>query len=143
MRPGYPSTTRRNLDILISALSLPSSFSSTFSTPDLIHREAHNSNGLFTVKLCYSRLIDGGFRCAITPLIMSMITILLKVRFFGWILSRDRLPTKSGLISRGLPLPNSSCILCGFGTEDGDHLFRLCFYSISGLEKPGFLAWSS
>jgi hypothetical protein len=51
----------------------------------------------------------------------------LKVSIFAWHLLRDRLPTKTNLVSRGILAPNlQDCVTgCG-GIETAQHLFLSC-----------------
>ncbi|KAL4574105.1 hypothetical protein LXL04_020929 [Taraxacum kok-saghyz] len=37
----------------------------------------------------------------------------LKIHFFGWRAVLNRLPSKSGLAKRGIPLPSTACAFCG------------------------------
>lgn len=45
-----------------------------------------------------------------------------------WTAQLNRLPTRSRLVSWGLPVP-SSCCLCSVFVETRDHLFLRCVYS--------------
>ncbi|KAL4577094.1 hypothetical protein LXL04_013197 [Taraxacum kok-saghyz] len=57
----------------------------------------------------------------------------IKINFFGWRAVLNRLPTKSQLASRGVPMPSSFCSFCG-QWEENDLLF-LEVWSV-------WLAWS-
>jgi len=68
-----------------------------------------------------------------TTAMISHNQVLLKVSIFAWRLLRDRLPTKSNLVYRGvIPSKASLCVSdCGF-IETVQHLFLSC-YTFSSL----------
>lgn len=48
---------------------------------------------------------------------------------FIWRIKKRGIPTKAGLIRRGINIPSSICELCGNGLEDGDHLLVGCDFA--------------
>ena len=57
------------------------------------------------------------------------LNIPLKIGFFTWLLSRDRILTWEQLQHRGFQGP-SRCALCGLSAEDIQHLFLDCSFSM-------------
>ncbi|KAL6508840.1 hypothetical protein OROHE_021399 [Orobanche hederae] len=50
----------------------------------------------------------------------------LKVNVFSWRLENNKLPTRDCLVSRGLEIDSTNCVLCSSGQESVDHLFFSC-----------------
>lgn len=50
----------------------------------------------------------------------------IKVNCFLWRLLLNRLPTKSILASKGIPVPSTACSLCSLEEETIEHLFYEC-----------------
>jgi hypothetical protein len=70
----------------------------------------------------------------------------LKVSVFAWRLLRDRLPTKSNLVNRGVVYPEASLCVSGCGiAETAQHLFLTCsdFASLWHLVRDwiGCMGW--
>ncbi|CAJ2652779.1 unnamed protein product [Trifolium pratense] len=96
-----------------------------------------DSNGLFTVKSCYTYLLDlrqvefqdSHVLEAIQRLWKSDVPS--KVNVFGWSLLLNRLPTRAALYHRGIltNLHELSCVLCFQQAEDEKHLFFSCPFS--------------
>ncbi|CAJ2651419.1 unnamed protein product [Trifolium pratense] len=106
-----------------------------------------DSNGLFTVKSCYTYLLnlrkvelqDAHVLEAIQRLWKSDVPS--KVNVFGWRLLLNRLPTRAALHHRGI-LTNHhelSCVFCFQQAEDENHLFFSCPFSKGVWNKV--LSW--
>ncbi|CAJ2635642.1 unnamed protein product [Trifolium pratense] len=96
-----------------------------------------DSNGLFTVKSCYTYLLNLRQVQLQDALVLEAIQRLWKsdvpskVNVFGWMLLLNRLPTRAALHHRGI-LTNHhelSCVFCFQQAEDGNHLFFSCPFS--------------
>ncbi|KAK2402105.1 hypothetical protein QL285_051652 [Trifolium repens] len=68
----------------------------------------------------------------------------LKVSIFAWRLLRDRLPTKSNLVARGIISPEAHLCVTGCGgIETAQHIFISCstFASLWGLVRSWIGSW--
>ncbi|KAJ0480923.1 putative reverse transcriptase zinc-binding domain-containing protein [Helianthus annuus] len=52
-----------------------------------------------------------------------------KVCIVAWRVEMERLPTKSALARRNVPIPNQSCVFCGVYVESCDHVFVSCHFA--------------
>ncbi|PNX71113.1 pantothenate synthetase [Trifolium pratense] len=96
-----------------------------------------DSNGLFSVKSCYSFLISSRQVTMLETTEAEALSRLWKsdvpskINVFGWRLLLNRLPTRMALHRRGI-LSNPfelSCVFCFWHREDGAHLFFSCYFS--------------
>ncbi|XP_021980231.1 uncharacterized protein LOC110876367 [Helianthus annuus] len=53
----------------------------------------------------------------------------LKCKIMAWRATINRLPTKTELLKRGVPVPNVVCALCNSDEETTLHLYTGCFYA--------------
>uniref|UniRef100_J3L365 Reverse transcriptase domain-containing protein n=1 Tax=Oryza brachyantha TaxID=4533 RepID=J3L365_ORYBR len=65
-----------------------------------------------------------------------------RVRFFTWLLSKDRLPTRNNLIVNKI-VDSASCPICDSTWEDGDHLFLQCPFAVALWSALGFAPTTS
>ncbi|CAJ2677955.1 unnamed protein product [Trifolium pratense] len=95
-----------------------------------------DSVGLFTVKSCYSLLLQYSNTVVLESNVLGAIQKLWKndvpskVNIFGWRLLLEKLPTRAALHHRGIlnnPHDNS-CIFCYMQMEDCSHLFFNCSF---------------
>ncbi|CAJ2658481.1 unnamed protein product [Trifolium pratense] len=95
-----------------------------------------DSVGLFTVKSCYSLLLQYSNTVVLESNVLDAIQKLWKndvpskVNIFGWRLLLEKLPTRAALHHRGiLNNPHDiSCIFCYMQMEDCSHLFFNCSF---------------
>lgn len=128
LQPGCPSGTRRQARSLSSAL--PSLQVIDNAPSDRLSWKITHPSHHFTVKSCYERLTDGEKMCSFTPTIFSLTSLPLKIRIFGWLAFKQRIPTKAFLARIGIPLVSSDCVLCGEVEEHIWHIFGSCTFLI-------------
>jgi hypothetical protein len=123
-----------NEDLLLDELKeLFTGFSLCSNTADR-WKWTPSTNGMFSVKSCYSLLLqfkqidplDENVLLAINKLWGNDVSS--KISIFGWRLLLQRLPTRRALNRRGILLNplDLNCILCFGHIEDASHLFFSC-----------------
>jgi hypothetical protein len=96
-----------------------------------------NTNGFFSVKSCYSLLLQ---HRQVEPLDDNVLVAInkswgndvpSKISFFGWRLLLQRLPTRPALHRRGILLNplDLNCVFCAQHVEDTAHLFFSCSFT--------------
>jgi hypothetical protein len=66
-----------------------------------------------------------------------------RVRFFAWVLSRSRVPSRSSLLRKNiLTAAEARCPMCSAPLETANHIFFECafakrFWSVVGFRYPG------
>ncbi|XP_022007784.1 uncharacterized protein LOC110907059 [Helianthus annuus] len=63
----------------------------------------------------------------------------IKCNIFMWRLMLKRIPTKLALLRRNINVENTTCVLCGDGEDEVDHIFTDCAFSMSVWN--GVLRW--
>jgi hypothetical protein len=107
--------------------------------PDIDDRWRWKSGamGLFSVRSCYSLLLDSRTVIEVDANILAAIKLLWRIDapskalIFGWRFLLDRLPTRSALHHRGILHSSHDlyCVFCSLSTEDSGHLFLSCSFS--------------
>jgi hypothetical protein len=91
--------------------------------------------GLFSVRSCYSLLLESSTVVDVEANVLAAIKILWRIDapskalVFGWRFLLDRLLTRSVLHHRGINSYDLPCVFCSLDTEDSDHLFFSCSFS--------------
>jgi hypothetical protein len=62
-----------------------------------------------------------------------------RVRFFGWLLTKNRINCKSNLLQKKV-LDEDTCDICGHESEDADHIISGCPFAQSFWTRIGWQA---
>jgi len=113
-------------------LTLIMTFEHTFGVPHCF-QVLKLTNISQDIQLCH-RLISGFEKIAVST----------NIRFFFWLLLKDRLSTRDLLRRKGMLLQSHNCVLCNHHSDETlEHLFLLCpmavqFWTSIGLLIPAF-----